>query len=232
MMDIQPAVPPHLAQRAQGPGTGAAMSPGGMRWATARTGCALMLAAATSLTAALAPGVPGGAAFVARAQTTGCTFVLGFDSLRQLVGAPVVGSCLEDQRFAANGDAQQQTSGGLLVWRKADNWTAFTDGSQTWLNGPMGIQRRSNEQRFVWEGDAIGMQANRFLRPQVTVPAGTTLWWVNLDPEDHDVIALDLSIQSPLIKPGESWSHTFNQPGSYPYVCDLHANMDGVVVVT
>jgi hypothetical protein len=39
----------------------------------------------------------------------------------------------------------------LLVWRKADNWTAFTDGYRTWLNGPQGLQQRLNTELFPWE---------------------------------------------------------------------------------
>src|SRR5947209_3679138 len=66
----------------------------------------------------------------------GCQFILGFATLRDLIGAGIVGDCLADQQFVPNGDAQQPTTGGLLVWRKADNWTAFTDGYWTWLNGP------------------------------------------------------------------------------------------------
>ena len=89
----------------------------------------------------------------AAAQAPACTFVLGFATLRDLIGAATVGDCLEDQRFAANGNAEQRTTGGLLVWRKADNWTAFTDGYQTWLNGPQGLQRRLNNERFSWEGE-------------------------------------------------------------------------------
>jgi hypothetical protein len=38
-----------------------------------------------------------------------------------------------------------------MVWRKADNWTAFTDGSTTWISGPNGVQERGNDQRFPWE---------------------------------------------------------------------------------
>src|SRR5262245_27800412 len=54
----------------------------------------------------------------------GCSYVLGFATLASLVGRETVGQCLEDQRFnPANGNAEQQTTGGLLVWRKADNWT-------------------------------------------------------------------------------------------------------------
>ena len=184
------------------------------------------LAVAAAVVAALCT------ASVVGAQGARCQFVLGFADLRALVGAPIVGECLEDQRFAANGDALQQTTGGLLAWRKADNWTAFTDGARTWLNGPQGLQQRPNEVRFAWEGDAIAMQGNAFLRPEVTVGAGTTLWWVNVDPDAHDVVALNGSFESPIIGRGASWSHTFSQPGRYAYVCTLHANMGGVVVVT
>ena len=58
-----------------------------------------------------------------------CQFVLGFKTLRDLIGHDVVGQCLEDQHYNATGDSvRQQTTNGLLVWRKADNWTAFIDG--------------------------------------------------------------------------------------------------------
>ena len=56
-----------------------------------------------------------------------------------------------------HGDALQRTVNGLLVWRKADNWTAFTDGSQSWVNGPLGLQQRSNDQRFWWEANPDGL---------------------------------------------------------------------------
>lgn len=60
-----------------------------------------------------------------------CQFSLGFATLHDLIPA-TVGSCLTDEQHnPANGDAIQQTTGGMLVWRKADNWTAFTDGYRT-----------------------------------------------------------------------------------------------------
>jgi hypothetical protein len=82
----------------------------------------------------------------------GCGFVLGFATLRALVGPAIVGDCLENEWFnPVNGNAEQHTTGGLLVWRKADNWTAFTDGYRTWVNGPDGVQQRLNTERFLWE---------------------------------------------------------------------------------
>ena len=82
-----------------------------------------------------------------------CQFVLGFATLRDLIGHEIVGECLENEHHGANGDALQQTTGGLLVWRKADNWTAFTDGYRTWINGPNGLVQRLNTERFEWEAD-------------------------------------------------------------------------------
>jgi hypothetical protein len=74
-----------------------------------------------------------------------CQFVLGFSVLRQLVGAVQVGYCIEDQHFAPNGDAQQQTTGGLLARIKNDNRTIFTDGFRTWAAGPDGLQVSLNQ---------------------------------------------------------------------------------------
>ncbi len=85
-----------------------------------------------------------------------CKFVLGFATLKALIdeaeGPDKVGQCLENEHFnPENGDSLQQTTGGLLVWRKADNWTAFTDGYRTWINGPHGLQVRLNTEHFDWE---------------------------------------------------------------------------------
>src|SRR5689334_16361171 len=87
----------------------------------------------------------------ALAQQAGCAFQLGFQTLHDLDPADV-GACVDNQAFTADGDAQQHTTKGLMVWRKADNWTAFTNGYTTWINGPDGLVQRLNTQRFPWEG--------------------------------------------------------------------------------
>jgi len=88
-----------------------------------------------------------------------CKFVLGFASLAGLIPQQVGGCTSTEAHNPANGDALQYTKDGLLVWRKLDNWTAFTDGYHTWLNGPKGLQERLNTQRFPWEGDAASYPA-------------------------------------------------------------------------
>ena len=87
------------------------------------------------------------------AKAADCGFVLGFAALHDLI-PDVVGDCIADEYHnPQNGDGLQETTGGLLVWRKADNWTAFTDGYRTWINGPYGLQQRLNAERFDWEAD-------------------------------------------------------------------------------
>jgi mono/diheme cytochrome c family protein len=85
------------------------------------------------------------------AQPT-CVFTLGFKALHDQI-PDLVGDCLENEHFnVQNGNAEQRTKGGLLVWRKADNWTAFTNGATTWINGPDGLASRPNAgPLFPWE---------------------------------------------------------------------------------
>lgn len=82
------------------------------------------------------------------ATAADCEFVLGFKVLRELVGQEIIGECQENEQFSDNGESTQETSGGLLVWRKVDNFTAFTDGHYTWINGPNGLHKRLNTERF------------------------------------------------------------------------------------
>jgi hypothetical protein len=83
-------------------------------------------------------------------------FKLGFkavaESIPEIVGEPV-----EDEwHNPENGDGLQRTTTGMMVWRKADNFTAFTDGHRTWVSGPHGVQARDNDRRFWWEATLPG----------------------------------------------------------------------------
>ncbi|HEX2923829.1 MAG TPA: CAP domain-containing protein [Chloroflexota bacterium] len=77
-------------------------------------------------------------------------FQLGFRTLADLI-PEVVGEPLTAEQSTASGDCYQPTSTGMMVWRKADNFTAFTDGGRSWINGPYGVQARANSERFSWE---------------------------------------------------------------------------------
>jgi hypothetical protein len=85
------------------------------------------------------------------ARPEGCSFSLGFAALRHLIPRRV-GRCLASARYdPCLGELLQDATGGVLIWRTADTWTGFTDGSRTWVLGPHGLQQRLSTQRFSWE---------------------------------------------------------------------------------
>jgi plastocyanin len=66
----------------------------------------------------------------------------------------------------------------------------------------------------------------------VEIPVGATVTWTNNDTVPHTVTAKDRDVlQSGTLKPGDSYSKTFDQPGTYDYFCEFHANMKGTIVV-
>lgn len=87
------------------------------------------------------------------------------------------------------------------------------------------------------KGEISGATLKMYFEPQtLTVPAGTTVTWVNEDHGVHRVQFADST--SPSLpahkrgKPAAAYSLSFPQPGSYPYNCAVHGEkMQGVIVV-
>lgn len=67
----------------------------------------------------------------------------------------------------------------------------------------------------------------------VTVKAGGTVTWTNpRGNEIHTATADDgKSFDSNVLSAGDTFSHTFSTPGTFPYHCTLHNWMKGVVTV-
>jgi hypothetical protein len=104
-----------------------------------------------------------------------CQYVLGFKTLHDLDPTDV-GDCLDNEGHnPENGDGIQHSINGLLVWRKIDNWTAFTNGYWTWINGPSGLAKRLNTQRYPWEANPTGLPLVPTAAPPPS-PAATTGW--------------------------------------------------------
>lgn len=89
-------------------------------------------------------------------QAQNCQFVLGFATIQQMI-PQIVGTCVTNEIHDQFGNANQMTTGGMMQWRKADNFTAFTDGFRSWVNGPCGLEMRLNSQRFPWEANPEGL---------------------------------------------------------------------------
>jgi plastocyanin len=66
----------------------------------------------------------------------------------------------------------------------------------------------------------------------VTIPAGGSITWTNLDSAPHTATAQDREIlQSGTLQQGESFTQTFDTPGTYEYFCEFHADMSGTIIV-
>lgn len=65
----------------------------------------------------------------------------------------------------------------------------------------------------------------------LTVSTGTSVRFVNDDPEAHTVTAVDKSFDSAGLDTGDAWTYRFATPGKFAYFCQLHPYMHGTIVV-
>lgn len=64
---------------------------------------------------------------------------------------------------------------------------------------------------------------NAYDMAEVDVSEGEAVRWVFEGQSEHDVVADDASFVSELMRQG-SFTHIFDEPGSYEYDCSIHAN--------
>ena len=79
----------------------------------------------------------------------------------------------------------------------------------------------------------IAMSGYAFSPRSMTVTAGDTVVWTNDDTAPHDVKTTSgpVTVHSPMLSKGGTWSHTFTTPGTYAYVCTVHPDMTAQLVV-
>ena len=65
----------------------------------------------------------------------------------------------------------------------------------------------------------------------LTVPAGSTVTWTNHDQEPHTVVGDTGLFRSGAMDTDESFSFKFDQPGTYRFICSIHPQMVGTIVV-
>lgn len=79
----------------------------------------------------------------------------------------------------------------------------------------------------------VSIKDYTFTPPTVTVKVGGTVTWVNNEKRtSHSVwFKQPPADESERFFPDESWSRTFDKPGTYTYGCGPHPEMHGVVEV-
>jgi plastocyanin len=81
------------------------------------------------------------------------------------------------------------------------------------------------------EAKAAEIKGFAFQPKSLEVPVGTTVTWTNDDAIQHSVTASDNSFDSGFFTQGGTFSHTFDEPGTYAYYCARHGSMLGEVKV-
>jgi len=78
----------------------------------------------------------------------------------------------------------------------------------------------------------IDISGFAFSSSTINIKAGDSIIWVNKDSAGHTVTSdSGRDIDSVILRTGESYTHIFNQPGTFPYHCALHSGMKGKIVV-
>lgn len=68
---------------------------------------------------------------------------------------------------------------------------------------------------------------------KITVKAGQTINWTNVDDSPHQVtVQGETTLRTPVVLKGQSTSLKFEYPGTYGYICGLHPAMKGTIEVT
>jgi plastocyanin len=78
---------------------------------------------------------------------------------------------------------------------------------------------------------AISIRNFSFSPVSLTVPVGATVSWTNLDGEPHTVKSVEQLFRSGALDQNDSFNFKFDKPGTYRYVCSIHPQMVGTVVV-
>ncbi|MDB6086132.1 MAG: hypothetical protein JWN43_4013 [Gammaproteobacteria bacterium] len=70
-----------------------------------------------------------------------------------------------------------------------------------------------------------------FMPTPLTIKAGSTVTWTNMDDEPHTVVSDTGLFKSGGMDTSESYSYKFDKPGTYHFTCSIHPRMVGTVVV-
>ncbi|HEX8001117.1 MAG TPA: right-handed parallel beta-helix repeat-containing protein [Mycobacteriales bacterium] len=73
----------------------------------------------------------------------------------------------------------------------------------------------------------VDMKDNVYLPAETAIQPGDTVTWLNRGRSPHNVTYGDKSKQSPAVEPGQTYSITFPNAGTYYYYCSFHSSGSG-----
>lgn len=96
-----------------------------------------------------------------------------------------------------------------------------------------GVGERGPQTPVVSDAAAVTIEIRDydFFPRDLTVEAGTEVTWINRDSVPHDATDGAGSWSTGMLNKGESARLTFDTPGTYQYLCTIHPDMVGTLVV-
>lgn len=70
----------------------------------------------------------------------------------------------------------------------------------------------------------IWLEYKAYNPPQLVVTPGTTVVFTNKDNANHTVTSTSGAFDSGVVKNGNTFSYTFNDPGTHYFYCNFHAS--------
>ena len=80
-------------------------------------------------------------------------------------------------------------------------------------------------------GDAVRIEDFTFKPGELRVKAGTTVTFTNADGFAHTATAKDKSFDSGNLEQDATFEHTFEEAGTFEYLCAVHNSMTGTITV-
>jgi len=129
-----------------------------------------------------------------------------------------------ERKFVANNWSMWQAVGELEGNNEKYSFQLVVTGDDRFATSSQNLTQRI----IIPTGNAQQHERGSYIPESPTVFRGTVVTWMNHDTVTHTVQSQDgkgnvISLfNSGVLKPGDSFSHQFNEPGIYDYLCTLH----------
>ena len=138
--------------------------------------------------------------------------------------------------------------GVLIIGQVLENDPNIRNEIRQWLGAGGGSDLGQNSQEEVSSSSPVpameqgiivsivgNSEQNSYNPNPNEIKVGDTVTWINNDSSPHTVTSSSeegsVTFDSDVLRRGETFSFTFDQEGQYTYLCTLHPNMIGTVVV-
>jgi LPXTG-motif cell wall-anchored protein len=94
-----------------------------------------------------------------------------------------------------------------------------------------GARKRDEPTAVAAASGAVTIVDFSFSPGTITINEGDTVTWTNNGPTPHSATSSNGAFDTGIFPAGQSRSHTFDQAGTFSYICTPHPNMHGTVIV-